>query len=381
MRVLHVIDSLGGGGGAEHALRVQLPLLREKGVSSVVVCLRDREGPLASWVRDEGTPVHVLQATSLIGKLIELRKIISRFMPDAVHATLIQATFMSRLATPRKVLLLNSLVNTTYDPVRTEIIGISNWKLWLLKVLDRVTSRRVDHFHVLTKAVENEAIEALKIDGSKVTIIPRGRSEEEWAFNSKTNRAATRRSLGVSDDEFLVVNVGRQEPQKAQVVLVEAFRQVVGVVDSAVLLIVGREGTATAQIANAVQRNSLEGKVRTLGYRTDIAEVLSAADVFVFPSFYEGLGSVLIEAMAVGTPIIASDIPPIREVLDGGECGRLTTVGDEILLARTIIELSENKGFAFDISTKARERFESVYSLDTVIEQTVNMYERLVNDT
>ena len=97
----------------------------------------------------------------------------------------------------------------------------------------------------------------------------------------------------------MVINVGRQEHQKGQVLLVEAFSQVLANHPGALLLIVGRPGAATKAIETAIADAGLGGSVRLLGPRSDVADLLCAADVFAMSSLFEGLGGVVLEAMAL----------------------------------------------------------------------------------
>lgn len=378
MRVLHVIDSLGGGGGAEHALRIQLPELARRDVTSEVVCLKSRSGPLADLVRQEGTPVTILRPGSRLSQAKALRRFLEIFKPDLVHATLFESCLLSRLATPRAVPLLNSLVSTSYAPVRVERLGASPVKRRLVWLVDRATVHLVDHFHVLTKAVRSEARTVLGVSADKITVIPRGRSAVTLGVRSDERRHEVRAKLGIDTQTPLLINVGRQEPPKGQAALVRAFAHVRMELRDAVLLIVGREGNASMDLAQAVSELGLPDSVRVLGYRSDVADLVSASDLFVFPSVYEGLGSALIEAMGVGTPIVATDIPAVREVLADGSAGRLTKPGDLDMLARTILELIGDPTARAELAHRGSQRFQQAYTLGAVVDQTAELYCRLV---
>jgi glycosyltransferase involved in cell wall biosynthesis len=126
----------------------------------------------------------------------------------------------------------------------------------------------------------------------------------------------------------LAVNVGRLAPQKGQLMLVEAFATVLETVTDAHLAIVGREGESSAEVAAAIDRLGLSASVTLVGHTTRVADYLSNAHVFVFPSLMEGLGTAVLEAMAVGAPVVAFDIPPVREATVDGRFGTLVPVGD-----------------------------------------------------
>src|SRR5205823_1865576 len=105
-----------------------------------------------------------------------------------------------------------------------------------------------------------------------------------------------------------------QERQKAQWALLEAVPRLVERQPDVVVLVAGREGNATSELALRMRDPIVRAHVRVLGHRADVPDLLAASDVFAFPSIFEGLGGSVIEAMALGLPIVASDLSALREV-------------------------------------------------------------------
>src|SRR5215207_4274919 len=178
LKVLHVIDALGLGGGAEHSLVAVLPLLRDRGVVSSVTCLSPRDGGLQAEVARSGVPVDVMSSRSHLDQVLALRAKVAAERPDLVHATLMRSCLVSRVAMiGAKLPLLNSVVNLFYDPRRADDDHVLQGKLRVLRAVDGVTTRHlVDHVHALTASVADEVVRQLRVDASKITIIPRGRS-------------------------------------------------------------------------------------------------------------------------------------------------------------------------------------------------------------
>jgi glycosyltransferase involved in cell wall biosynthesis len=114
--------------------------------------------------------------------------------------------------------------------------------------------------------------------------------------------------------------------------------------------------------------------VRFLGHRKDVPEVLAAGDVFVFPSLYEGFGGALLEAMALGLPIVASDIPAVREVVDDGANAILVPPGDAPALASAIDGLLDDTGRRQAFGARGRTMFCERFVLDRVAEQMLAFY-------
>lgn len=379
MRVMHVIDGVGLGGGAEESLVGMLPLLQGRGITGIVVCLYDRDGHEEA-LRRQGFRVEVLGVTSLLDKARQIRRLILETQPDLVHASLIDACFATRLAmlglnTPQ----LNSLVNTTYDPVRIADLGIAPWKMKTLQVLDSFTSRWVGGgFHALTGAVKQEATDILHIPAQRVWTVPRGRDSAQLGGRTPERRARVRESLGVAPNGLMVLNVGRQDPQKGKTLLVKAFGLAAAEVPQARLFIAGREGKDTPALRAAVEASPVRDRIKVLGHRSDIADLLAAADLFVFPSFYEGLGGALVEAMAMSCPIIGADAPAVAEVLGHGAHGRVVRRGDVRGLADAMRELLESPEARDALARSGRARFEEVYELSAVIDSMADLYRTLV---
>ncbi|WP_193315258.1 glycosyltransferase family 4 protein [Nostocoides sp. F2B08] len=376
---MHVIDGLGYGGGAEESLVATLPLLRERGIDGSVVCVFERPG----WqgeLRNQGFSVTVLPQLSRRAKVHALRRLIQRRTPDVVHATLIEATLLTRMASlGLPVKRVDSLVNITYDPARQQAHGLSARRMTQLRTVDAVTSRLVRHFHVLTDAVGREARDVLHIPPSRITQIPRGRDTIALGEPSVSRRARVRSSLGLAETDLVVLNVGRHDPQKAKLDLVAAFEQVADGLDNAVLLIAGRDGSDTARLAGTVVSSRHTDRIRILGHRDDVPDLLTAADVFAFPSLYEGFGGALIEAMAMGCPIIGSDAAAVSEVLGHGDFGMIVSRGDVDGLARAMHDLLLDPARREAMSRRGRQHFKEDYDLASVADATAEFYREMMS--
>jgi len=381
VKVLHVIDSLGLGGGAEHSLAALLPRLADRGVDSSVACLIPRQGGLQEALRRRGYEVTVLGPRSLPGRVRALRAHLRRLRPDLVHASLFQSCLVTRLATVGLGMTrLDSLVNTPYEPVRVEQLSVAPWKLGVVRRVDAWTARHLGgHFHAVSGAVADAAVRDLSLSWERITMIPRGRPEVEGADPpSAADRRATRTGLGLDPEAPLLINVGRQDPQKGQAILIRAWPAVRAAHPGATLLLAGREGGASAEVRRALEEVGVGSGVRLLGHRDDVGALLDAADLFVFPSFYEGSAGAVIEAMARRLAVVASDIPPLREVLGEGEGGVLVPPGDGAALAAAVVRLLDDPTARRTLGAAGRRRFEERYTLAVVADRTVDLYRRLL---
>lgn len=382
MKVLHVIDALGVGGGAEHSLAAMLPLLRERGIDSSVVCLIARKGGLQEKLRNQGFDVQTLPANTSLGRVLALRRAIKAASPDIVHATLYNSCVTTRFASiGLHVARIDSLVNTSYDPVRTGALQIPTWKLRAVRMLDSLTARHLGrYFHAVTKAVATEATDILGIASNRVIVIPRGRSSATVGERTEIRRKRTRQLLGIANDRPMLLNVGRQDQQKAQADLIRAFAEVKSKYPDAILLIAGREGDASDEVNRALEETGLgDGSVLLLGHRTDVFDLYAASDLFVFPSLYEGIGGALLEAFALGTPIVGSDAPGVAEVLEHGNLGMVTPRGQTATLARAMISMLADPALRQKYAERGRARFLQTYEIERVADAMAAMYRGILD--
>ena len=117
------------------------------------------------------------------------------------------------------------------------------------------------------------------------------------------------------------------------------------------------------------------GEPGNLG-RDDVADLMVAADLFVFPSLWEGFGGVVAEAMALSLPVVATAVPEVVEVIGDGQPspGVLVPIGDSTALATAVIKLLGNPELRESMGSAGRQRFEKNFNLDTVAARTVDMY-------
>jgi glycosyltransferase involved in cell wall biosynthesis len=288
--------------------------------------------------------------------------------PDVLHTTIFEADVVGRLAAVGTgIPVVTSLVNTSYTRVRSADEGVSARRLAAARALDGGTARHLgDGFHAITHAVADSSIEALGIDAADVTVIPRGRSRDRLGEPSPSRRGAARARLELGPHDVLVANVARREFQKGQTTLVQALAILRAQQRSVRLVIAGRDGSESARLDRTVADLGLAGAVTMLGHVEDVPELLAAADVFAFPSRFEGLGGAVLEALALEVPVVATDVPALREVLRDGALGRLVPVDDPNALAEAIGEAVDDLGRTSAMVGAGRDAFDREYRLDVV---------------
>ena len=346
--VLHVINSLGISGGAEQQLISNLRHFSDSLFEHHIAYLYDYDFEnRTSEANDVAASILPLfppgskhsrpQAISRLGRVVR------DLQPDLIHCSLADASLAARIVGWRqRIPVVESLVNIAHDPVRLiDSPYVTAWKLYAHRGVDRITMRRVEAFHALSNVVARSWHESVGIDLDRIHVIPRG--VDAAGLLAQAASGPTRQELA---DEFrfdpnskVILSVGRHEPQKGQRYLIEALPEILSAEPSTVLLVAGRPGSASEGLTETANRFGVEPAIRFMGRRTDVAALIRAADVFVFPSLYEGLGVSLLEALALGAAVAASDVEPLNEVIVDGINGRLFRSRDPDDIASVVTDL------------------------------------------
>jgi glycosyltransferase involved in cell wall biosynthesis len=377
VRVAIVINGLGTG-GAERSLAELLPALVDAGIDARVAVLHRRAEGVQESVLARGTNVHVLAATHWPGRVRELRAWLRSTAPALVHTTIFESDVCGRLAAAgTRTPVLTSLVNTSYAPARRADPNVRAWRLGLTRQVDGWTARHLtERFHAITEAVKASAVVALGIDPARITVIERGRDDARLGRRSDQRRAEVRARLGIDAGAEVVLHVGRQEFQKDHATLLRAVASL-GHRPRLVTVMAGRRGNASADLDRLVAELGLGDRVRMLGHRDDVGDLLAAADVFAFPSRYEGLGGSLVEAMALSLPIVASRVDAIAETVEDDGNALLVAPGDEEALADALARVLDDTVLASRMATRSRARFEERYTIQRSNERMIALYREL----
>lgn len=373
MKVIYVTPGLGRGGGAERSLTSLVP--HWQNVLDLEVVTFSERAELAGDIIDAGATVTNLDGQSVREVVPELRRLIKMRRPTLVHSVLFDADVAARLATPAGIPVSSSLVNVNYGPEQWGAPGRSRWKVTAAQAIDGLTAQRVTRFHALSSEVASIMSKRLRVSQDVIEIIPRGRDREEVGWPSSTRRKRIREMLGARETQPLVVAAARHEWQKGLDVLLRAIPLIRQAVPDVTLRIGGREGAESARLRDLAEAAGLDPRSVFIGPRDDVPDLMCAADVFCVPSRWEGLGSIMIEAMALGIPVVAADIAPIRELDPGQEWVDFFTVDDPPSLASSIIQRL-HAGREEGRSASALALFERTYRADIVASAMTSFFYR-----
>lgn len=377
-KYLFVINSFLAG-GAERSLLELLPLIKAQGIAPIVICLERQDVGFESEVREAGFDVRVLLGASFFSKTLALRRLIKDERPDLVYSSLFDSDLAARLATIGiPVPVMTNLANTAYDEARLGDPNVKPMRLRAVQWIDGFTARHLtDHFHAVSQAVKDSTVANLRVAPERITVVKRGRDPARLGQRTPERRTAIRGALGLTEANEVIVTVGRLEYQKGQRHLIDAFARVVEARPQARLLVAGRAGHASSELVARIARLGLDETVTLLGHRDDVADVLAAADLFVFPSLYEGLGGALIEALGLGLPVVASDIAALREVVREGENADLVGPGDAAGLAAAILGLLSQPERRSQYGERSRQIFNSEFKAEIAMGRLLELLARV----
>jgi len=342
------------------AFHFLLPLMRAAKRDGWRVEFACADGPLIDPVRREGFAYRRIQITrgaSPVAQLratLQLARSLRRDPPDVVHTHTPAGGMVGRAAA--MLGFRGKVVHTLHGlPFEQAPRGIREHAFLLA---ERVVARRTDYFFSQARGDVVRARRLGIVDPRRTSVIGNGVDLDRFAPDDSA-RAAVRAELGIAADAVVVTFVGRLVREKGILDLADAALALRGRTELR-FLIVGeslpsdRTGVGPSLARHPVAK-ALGRRWRLLGRRRDVERILAATDIFTLPSYREGLPRSIIEAMAVGVPVIASRIPACVELVREGETGLLVRVRDANALAAAIERLAFDPSLRHAMGERARE--------------------------
>ena len=355
--VLHVDTERGWRGGERQVFWLARELARDGHRS--IVAGRPNE-PLLERAAEAGLEVFPCDASGEldIGAALAMRRFVRDEGVEIVHAHTGHAVSLAAIATLRTPARM-VLTRRVDFPLRGN--PFSRWKY-----------ARAAAVISISEAVADVLV-ASGIDRRRITIVPSG---VDLARRIEPATPATLRALGVPPGAPLVVQVSALVAHKDPVNFVHAIGFAHRAVPNLRALLVG-DGELRQRVEGAVTQNGLRGVLHITGYRTDADQLLAAADVVTLSSEEEGLGTVLLDALALGKPVVATRAGGIPEVVADGECGLLVPTRDGHLLGAAIARVLSDPELRRRFGAAGRERARE-FSVERTAERTAAVYERVL---
>lgn len=195
---------------------------------------------------------------------------------------------------------------------------------------------------------------------------------DKYCINDEEKRKKLREELGFSEDDVLILTVAELIPRKNYFQMIDAMKNLRNNDMNLYYLIVGT-GELENKLRDYVYRSSLDKKIKFLGYRKDIPDLLNVCDIFALTSLHEGLPRAIMEAMAAGKPIVATNIRGNRDLVRDGINGYLVPVNDVEATAKAITKLAENTTLRTKMGEEGRKIIQD-YAIEKVLKEMDEIY-------
>lgn len=368
--LFQVITSLVPGG----AERVVVNLLQHHDRSKyqpVCVCLGDPVGShYEDIVRKLEVPLHFLGKGDKAdwGVYKKLERLFAAYRPTVVHTHLLGLNYaylaMMKYRTPVRVHTLHSLAQKEIGNRVARIV--------------RTLAFRYRIGGVIPVAIADEVARTIEqVYGYQhPPVVPNGIPTDEYAPNP-TRRALFRAEQGVAPEAVVIVHVGRFVELKNHALLLRAFMQLKSQ-PPLYLWLVG-DGELRPSMEQLAQELGVAERVRFWGVRSDVADILNAADIFTLPSKYEGNPMSVMEAMATGLPVVASAVGGIPELVEESVSGFLTPSEDHKSLVAALQRLVESEELRRQMGLQARYRAQKRFDIRATVRRYEELYESILS--
>ena len=381
VQVLHIITRLDPGGSAENTVLSAERVDSSRFESTVWTGPGlEGQGPPLHYAKRLGDSLHVLhhlvrpiQPTTDLFALADLIRGLRHFKPDIVHLHSAKAGVLGRLA----VRLARCKAKVVYTPHGHVFSGYGGGGAnALFTQIERFLAFSADAIVGLTADESREFLSHHAGKPEQFCVIPSGVDLTPFLEVNET-RAVVRQELGISDDTLVVGFIGRFEEVKGPDIALQVMNKVLRQRKDAFFLFVG-DGSMRDGLEKQVAELGLSDMVSITGWREDISRLLKAMDLFLLTSRNEGQGRVLVEAMATGLPIVATDTGGVSEVVVDGLSGILTALGDVESTASAVIELLGSGDRRTQLGVAGRNRAQKHFSVEEMIRRLELLYEGLL---
>jgi len=370
MKILHIYT---GGGEIYGAERVIINLVSEQIKCSttpeVVYFKRPGQNSFLELLNDHRIPVQVVHSHSKLdlNAFMELRGICLRSSPQILHSHGYKGDIF--LALLKRTISGSALVSTKHGSTDAS---------HKIKIYDYLGDRALKYFDrviAVSQFTKNRLIER-GIHEEKITVIQNG---IDIAPFEHFRKGKLREELNLEPGARVVGFIGRLGPEKGITYLLEAARIICSSM-SGVYFVLAGEGILREEAEEFIASNGLSDRIVMLGWRKDATELLPDMDILLLPSLTEGTPMVLLESMAMGVPVIASDVGGIGEVIEDSMTGLLVKPKDPKALANSINTLLGNAGLAGNISRNSIAEIKSRFTASHMSKQYEQTYLSLLKE-
>ncbi|MEO5887725.1 MAG: glycosyltransferase [Anaerolineales bacterium] len=373
--IIWMIDSLGPG-GAEQLMPAILKNLKQSGFNIRVCALQIRAGnPIASELERLGLPVDLVPVPNLRQpfNLFRILRYLRLHRPQLLHTQLEFADILGTVAA--KILGIPSVSTVhTLDafPEKRSAWGRMKLRWFLLgKYCDRVIA--------VSEKTRLHYLQSGWLDPNKIITVYNGVDISRFNITNASEIAKTKQALRLPLNGKVIITVAVLREPKGIQFMIKALPAILEQYPDVHYLIVG-DGVHSPALSELVAALAIKNHVTFAGHRTDIPDLLACSEIFVLPTLKDALPTVLIEALAAGKSIVASDVGGIPEIIENGVNGLLVTPGNPPKLAEACLKLLKDSELSRKIVLAGKETVRRRFNIDSQIGRLSSMYEELTTN-
>lgn len=355
-------------GGAEEYLKILAMGVKSEFKTTVAMPKRDGTKELVEEIRDAGIDVDYIETSntkprqSLWNSFLYFLK----ERPDIVHFILTWPPFCRYPLLAARILNLRCFL--------TEQLVPKNYQLRKYDIFyKRLAYSAVKKAIAVSYENRQNLVSIFGLPEDKITVVHNGIDLSRFQNLDSNRLEKIGKELQIPEDALIITTIGRLHQQKGHEYLIKASKIVLSQFKDAIFLVVG-EGELEDELQRMTNSLGLGDNFRHTGRRKEIPEILGLTDIFVLPSLFEGLPLVILEAMAAGKPVIASNISGIPEAVIDGATGILVPSQNEKELAGAILDLLTNSIKRKLMGENGKERASKYFSHKRMIEMTKRLY-------
>jgi len=360
INLLYLINSFDIGGAEKAMSKIVSGLDKEK-YNITVVALKMGSGQIVPEIEKSGIETVNLEAKNKFDFRIifKLYKLLKDKKVDILWCSLFHATFLGRIT--GRLLKIPIIINWEHN---------ERFYGFFRVFLNKITSLFSDIIVADSEKVALQVKNQLKIPFQKIKVIPICGLDINNYFKIINKR---------NKSKCIVGSVGMLNEQKGYSYLIKSAKIVIQKYSKTEFIIAG-EGSSRSKLEQLISESNLTNSLKLLGYQSDIPKILSKVDIYVQPSLWEGLCITVIEAMASGLPVIASDVGGVSESVVNGRTGFLVPPKDPEILAKKIIHLIKNPNLRKEMGENGRKIAEKKYSTDKMMAKIENLLNEIIKN-
>ncbi len=372
---MHIIDHLGSGGAQEAVC--QLVKYAQKGRFETEVVSLHGFGHYWEVLRSWGVPVHTLVPQGFARAAIpfiflRLFRLLGRSRYDVVHTHLIGANVLAAPLAAFYRVPVRFTHDQTHDDVR--------YRSFVHRWLDNLANRLNHHIIAVSSSIRTFLCREEGVLPDKISVIYNSVDLSRFSpRNDESARKESRRRWGLPVEALIVGGVGRLHYQKNFPLFLQVAAEVCAQLPQVIFAIAG-EGPERAALEGLSRQLGIADRVRFLGFVKEMPELYQGLDLLLLTSHFEGTPLTVLEAMAMGVPVVASQVDGVAEVLEGSRDGILVPPGRRDLFVQEVCRVLQDQDLRQRLSRAGQEKARQHFSAEAMVRQVEALYLRYLED-